>query len=100
MFYKNAEEIKDNTGMSIKKAKLLLLQDSTYLDTKKWIEAFCCPNHGMMWLLISIEENSYKYRLAREEDWSKADKTLEPRVSNPSVSEYTLRVSRKANANY
>lgn len=95
LIYQNAGEIRDNTGMSAKKAKLLSLQSSTYLDPKKWIEAFCCPSHGMMWLLIAIEKDNYEYRLAKEKDWLQADKTIDPRVSNPSVSEFTLRMSRK-----
>lgn len=94
LFYRNAAEIRANTGMTMKKAKLLSIQSSTYLDTKKWIEAFCCSSHGMMWLLISVTEDNYEYRLAQEEDWLQTDKTLDPRVSNPSVSEFTLRMSR------
>lgn len=95
LFYKSAEEIRANTGMTMKKAKLLSIQSSTYLDSNKWIEAFCCPSHGMMWLLISVIKDSYEYRLAEEKDWLQTDKTLDPRVSNPSVSEFTLRMSRK-----
>ena len=95
LFYKDAAEIRKNTKLSSKKAKLLSLQSSTYLDTNKWIEAFCCPSHGMMWLLISIEGDSYKYRLVKERDWLQTDRTIDPRVSNPSVGEFTLRMSRK-----
>lgn len=95
LFYKDAQQIKENTGITMKKAKLLSLQSSTYLDTKKWIEAFCCNSHGMMWLLISLNENDYQYRLATTKDWLQTDRTADPRVSNPSVSEFTLRMSRK-----
>ena len=97
LYYCNPAEIRDNTGLSKKKAKLLSIQNSTYLDTKKWIEAFCCPSHGMMWLLVSIKENenNYEYRLAKEKDWLQTNGTIDPRVSNPSVSEFTLRMSRK-----
>lgn len=95
IFYRNAAEIKKNTGISSKKSKLLAAQTSTYLDTKKWIEGFCCSNDGVLWLLISSEKDSYKYQLAKEEDWSQTDKTSDPRKFNPSVSEFTLRMSRK-----
>ena len=78
LFYKNATEIKQNTGISSKKAALLAHQNSTYLDTKKWIEAFCCPDHGMLWLLISLQEKDYEYRLAKEKDWLQTNKTLDP----------------------
>ncbi|MEL7077381.1 MAG: hypothetical protein AAFY50_00720 [Cyanobacteria bacterium J06648_1] len=95
LYYQDAEEIRSNTGIPLKKAKLLSLQSSTYLDLNKWIESFCCPSHGMMWLLISIKEKSYEYRLATGNDWLRTDKTIDPRIGNPSVSEFTLRMSRK-----
>ena len=95
LYYKDAEEIKRNTGMTLKKAKLLSLQNTTYLDANKWIEAFCCTEHGMMWTLISVRNDDYSYRLATRKDWSQTGKTIEPSLSNPSVSEFTLRMSRK-----
>lgn len=96
LHYQNAEEIRSNTGITLKKAKLLSLQNTTYLDRNRWIEAFCCSSHGMMWLLVSVsnQNNSYEYRLAKANDWSRTDKTIDPRVANPSVSEFTLRMSR------
>ena len=95
LFYKNSTEIRQNTNISKKKAGLLAIENSTYLDTKKWIEAFCCPDHGMLWILISTHDDVYKYRLATEKDWLKTSKTLDPRRANPSVSEFTLKMSRK-----
>ena len=95
LYYQNAAEIKRNTGMTLKKAKLLSLQNATYLDANKWIEAFCCPDHGMTWLLISVRGHDYSYRLATRQDWSQTNKTIDPSLSNPSVSEFTLRMSRK-----
>ena len=95
LYYKDAEEIKRNTGMPLKKAKLLSLQNATYLDANRWIEAFCCPSHGMVWLLVSVKDDSFEYRLAVGNDWLQTNKTIDPRLSNPSVSEFTLRMSRK-----
>lgn len=95
LFYKNAAEISKNTGITSKKAKLLATQSTTYSDNKKWIEGFCCSEHGTHWLLISVRENKYEYRLAKEKDWLCTGRTLNPNVSNPSVSEFTLRMSRK-----
>ena len=95
-FYQNAAQIKQNTGLSAKKSAFLATQYTTYLDKNRWIEAFCCEKHGMMWLLISAsEEGSYEYRIAREKDWLQTDKTQDPNNSNPSVSEFTKRMSRK-----
>ncbi len=95
LFYKNATEIRQNTGISAKKAKLLALQNTTYLDPNKWIEAFCCQNHGKLWLLISLQEKGIEYRLAKEKDWLQTNNTLDPRMFNPSVSEFTRKMSRK-----
>lgn len=95
LYYKNAEEIRRNTGIAAKKAKLLSLQNATYLDANKWIEAFCCRDHGMMWILISVRGDNYDYKLATRKDWLQTNKTIDPSLSNPSVSEFTLRMSRK-----
>ena len=94
LYYKDAEEIRHNTGITMKKAKLLSLQSTTYLDRSKWIESFCCPNHGLMWFIVSIRSDWYEYNLAQEKDWLKTNRTLDPRISNPSVGEFTLRMSR------
>ncbi|MEL7522709.1 MAG: hypothetical protein AAGJ80_14030, partial [Cyanobacteria bacterium J06553_1] len=94
LFYKNAAEIKQNTGISSRKARLLATQNSTYLDTNKWIEAFCCREHGSMWLLVLRTEAGYEYRQATEADWLQTSKTVDPRIFNPSVSEFSQRMSR------
>ena len=96
IYYKDANQIKANTGITQKKAKFLINKNSTYLDNKKWIESFFCPEHGVFWLLVKKTENGYDYRLAEEKDWLQTNKTLDPRLSNPSVSEFTLRMSRKS----
>ena len=95
LYYENAEEIRKNTGITLKKAKLLSLQSATYLDRNKWIESFCCSSHGMMWLSISVKDKNYEYRLANANDWLRTDKTVDPKIANPSVSEFTLRMSRR-----
>ena len=95
IYYENAEQIRNNTGITLKKAKLLSLQSATYLDRNRWIESFCCSSHGMMWLLISVKDKNYQYRLAKANDWLRTDKTVDPRIANPSVSEFTLRMSRR-----
>ena len=95
LFYKDAAEIRNNTGISAKNAKLLAMQNTTYLDVNKWIEGFCCPTDGNLWLLVSLKEKKHEYRIANEKDWLQTNSTIDPRVSNPSVSEFTLRMSRK-----
>ncbi len=95
LFYQNFEEIKENTDISIKRAKLIINQNKTYLDTNRWIEEFHCPKDGNFWLTVSVKQGGYDYRPAKETDWLQTNKTLDPRSSNPSVSEFTRRMSRK-----
>ena len=95
LFYKDAEEIRNNTNLTLKKAKLFSTQNSTYSDRNKWIEAFCCSSHGMMWLFISMQNGELNYRVAQRRDWLQTNNTVDPRIANPSVSEFTLRMSRK-----
>ena len=95
LFYKDAEEIRNNTNLTLKKAKLFSTQNSTYSDRNKWIEAFCCSSHGMMWLFISMQNGELSYRVAQRRDWLQTNNTVDPRIANPSVSEFTLRMSRK-----
>lgn len=95
IFYDNAADIQKNTGISAKKAKLLHKQNTTYLDTHKWIESFYCSEHGQLWLLISLESQDYQYGLAQPNDWLHTNKTIDPTNPNPSVSEFSLKMSRK-----
>jgi hypothetical protein len=95
IFYQNPVEIRKNTGISAKNARFLVRQNSTYLDNNRWIEGFCCPVDGSLWLLISLKAEKHEYRIASEKDWLQTNATIDPRCSNPSVSEFTLRMSRK-----
>ena len=99
LFYKDFIEIRQNTNISKKNARFIAVHNTTYLDNKKWIEAFCCPEHGLQWILTSLLENGYEYRLAREKDWLMTNKTIDPRMPNPSVGEFTLKMSRKLSCN-
>ncbi len=74
LFYKYATEIRKNLDVSAKKAQFLAAQNSTYLDSKKWIEAFCCQKYERMWRLISLQDKEYEYRLAKEKDWLQTNK--------------------------
>ncbi|MDJ0897306.1 MAG: hypothetical protein QNJ55_00730 [Xenococcus sp. MO_188.B8] len=95
LYYSGVGEIKENTNLSSKKAKLLANTRTTYIDNNKWIEGFFCSEHGALWLLVSVQEKVYEYKLAKQKDWLKTGKTLDPENFNPSVSEFTRRMSRK-----
>ncbi|VEP12673.1 conserved hypothetical protein [Hyella patelloides LEGE 07179] len=96
LFYKNAGEMRRNLQISAKKASFLANQSSTCLDNKTWIEEFFCRTHGRMWLYLSHRnQEELSYRLAKREDWQQTDKTFDPSNRNPSISEFSYRVSRK-----
>ena len=95
IFYSSAAEIRKNMKISSKKAKLLGTQNTSCLDSNRWIENFYCSNHGRLWLLIDSYSKEFQYRLAEERDWLRSDKTIDPTRRNPSVSEFTLKMSRK-----
>jgi hypothetical protein len=96
LFYTGANEIKQNLQISSKKAGMLSVQGD-YVDPSKWIEEFFCQSHGKMWLLVSKNTNDCLVsRLATPADWQRSTGTRQPELSNPTVSEYTQRMSRRA----
>jgi hypothetical protein len=96
IFYKNAGEIRKNLKISAKKASFLAAQNSAYVDPSSWIEEFFCTEHGKMWLLLARQsDENILYRLAKREDWERTNKTIDPTTPNPSVSEFTYRMSRQ-----
>ena len=69
LVYSNASDIRKKTGIPQKKCRLILHQYTTYLDPNNWIEGFCCPEHGQVWLSISRKGEHYDYELASESDY-------------------------------
>jgi hypothetical protein len=95
LFYKNAEEISNNIGLHIKKAKLLASQ-GLFTDRSSWLEEFFCSQHGNLWLVIQTNAKGYlTTRFAEANDWKKTTGTIDPTIANPSVSEFTYRMSRQ-----
>ena len=95
LFYRSPAEIYKHKGISTKKAKFLISQNSTYLDTSRWVEGFHCKHDGNIWLTISLKDGEYSYHTTKETDWLMTSKTQAPGLSNPSVSDFSLRMSRK-----
>ncbi|MBE9166075.1 hypothetical protein IQ238_00520 [Pleurocapsales cyanobacterium LEGE 06147] len=101
LFYQNAAEIRQNLKISAKKASFLATQNSAYIDRNSWIEEFFCTEHGRIWLLLSRQsDGNIVYRPAKKEDWKQTNKTINPTKPNPSVSEFTYRMSRKVYYGY
>jgi hypothetical protein len=96
LFYMGASEIKQNLQISAKKAGLISTRGS-YIDPNKWIEEFFCREHGTMWLLLCKDaKNILTSKLATQSDWQCSTGTFRPDLPNPSVSEFTQRMSRRA----
>ncbi|WP_218081554.1 hypothetical protein [Anthocerotibacter panamensis] len=96
LFYNGANEIAQNTTITRKKATLLATQ-GTYVDSNCWIEKFFCGNDGDLWILIrQFTDGTTSIALAQREDWKRTTQTTNPDVPNPSVSEFTYYMSRRA----
>jgi hypothetical protein len=96
LFYTGVSEIKQNLQISKKKADMISRQGA-YVDPTQWIEEFFCSQHGKMWLLVSKTANDQLIsKPATPSDWQRSTGTLRPELSNPTVSEYTQRMSRRA----
>lgn len=95
LFCQDIADLKKALNCSPKKAKLVMSHHPNYLDHNSWIEEFLCDKDGLMWLLV-VRQPDGKLRsvLAKENDWKRTNKTIDPRTPNPSVSEYTYRMSR------
>lgn len=83
-------------GIPRKKATLLATQ-GTYVNKNSWIEEFFCGEHGSMWLLITRKDGGKlvsEPAIARH--WRQTTHTIDPNLPNPSVSEFSYRMSRRA----
>jgi hypothetical protein len=95
LFYQNASEIKNGLNVSTKKSKILSTNYPVYVDQATWIEEFFCPNDGHLWLLVCRKDDrTLSLHLPAQTDWNRTTKTILPDRPNPSVSEYTYRMSR------
>lgn len=95
LFYQNAVEIKKELNISSKKAKIINTNYPVYVDSSAWIEQFFCPNDGQLWLLVTRKKDQkLSLHLPDRKDWNRTTKTILPDRPNPSVSEYTYRMSR------
>ncbi|MGD1920394.1 MAG: hypothetical protein ACFCAD_16845 [Pleurocapsa sp.] len=99
LHYQNADEIQKNLNITRKKASFLANQRSVYVDCNRWIEEFFCSQHSTIWLLVSRQQDGKLTSVvAKAKDWQKTGKTIDPRLLNPSVSEYSYRMSRSGHS--
>lgn len=99
LYYQGVEEIKNRLQISHKKASFLAAGSRSCIDSNTWLEEFLCQEDGRYWLLVSRQPNGeLTVAPAKSKDWNCATRVIDPDVPNPSVSEFTLRASRRAYA--
>lgn len=95
LFYLEAIEIQKNRNMPRKSAEILASK-GTYVDNNVWIEEFFCGEHGKFWMKVTKKDgNILCAKVATSEDWQQTTRTILPEARNPSVSEFTQRMSRQ-----
>ncbi len=100
LFYREASEIKQHLNIPRKNA-IFLAAKGVYIDHNSWIEEFFCGDHGKMWLLVSKQaDGSLAAVLPSHKDWSRTTGTLNPDTPNPSVSEFSYRMSRRTGSQF
>lgn len=97
MFYSDKVEIQREMNLSPQKASLVAGEiGNTVVDRNTWLEEFYCSEHGKMWMrLKKIDDQTMETKLASQHDWKRSTKTPNPEQPNPSVSEFTLRMSKR-----
>ena len=96
LFYEGVSEIKKNLNISRKNASFLAANGISYIDKKSWIEEFFCKEHGKMWLRVSKKaDGKFVTSSVKSDDWNRTTHTINPDTANPSVSEFTYRMSRR-----
>lgn len=96
MYYRKASEIRQNLGIPRKNAIFLAAQGA-YVDRNSWLEEFFCGEHGTMWLLVRKQaDKTLVTAPAQRQHWEFTTGTIDPDNPNPSVSEFSYRISRRA----
>jgi hypothetical protein len=73
------------------------LEKGARIDPNQWIEEFFCGEHSKLWMLVCrTTHNRLTAVLASETDWQRSTGTPPIGFPNPSVSEFSIRMSRRA----
>ncbi|MBD2103397.1 hypothetical protein [Leptolyngbya sp. FACHB-261] len=95
LFVAGVEQMQQKLGLSRKNALLYAAQNSAWVDRSRWMEQFFCPEHGHVWLLVSRDENGTTTATYPPRDvWAQTTGTFDPDHPNPTVGEYTRRMSQ------
>jgi hypothetical protein len=97
LFSQGVSEIQRDFNLTHKKASFLATQSLTVVNQKTWIESFFCDRDGLVWMRLSKrDDGTIVAYVAKQEDWKKTTHTPHPDIPNPSVSEFSYRISRRA----
>lgn len=97
LYYQGKQEVQEHFRLTHKKASLLAGQKYVQLDRQNWLEEFFCEQDGKLWLNIWKQaDGSYQTSLAHRDHWQRSSRTIDPTKPNPSVSEFSYRMSRKS----
>lgn len=100
LFYLGASEIQQHIKMPHNSAAILA-NKGPYVDNNSWIEEFFCGEHGKLWMKITKKsDGTLVATLAKSNDWQQTTLTIQPDTPNPSVGEFTYRMSRQAGTKY
>jgi len=96
LFYLGASEIHENVNISRKNATFLA-NKGAFVDGKTWIEEFFCGEHGKLWMKINKKDDAtLSATMATSKDWQQSTRTILADNRNPSVSEFSYRMSRQS----
>ncbi len=96
LYYLQPAEIQQNVNISRKNA-VFLANKGVYVDSNSWIEEFLCGDDGKLWLKVNRKSGgTLVTTLASSKDWLQTTRTILPDTPNPSVGEFTYRMSRQA----
>lgn len=96
LYYLQPSEIQQNVNISRKNA-VFLANKGIYVDSNSWIEEFLCGDDGKLWLKVNRKSDATLVTtLASSKDWLQTTRTILPDTPNPSVGEFTYRMSRQA----
>ncbi|MBV9385888.1 MAG: hypothetical protein JOZ78_05605 [Chroococcidiopsidaceae cyanobacterium CP_BM_ER_R8_30] len=100
LFYTGASEIRQKVRVTLASA-IFLASKGDYIDTNSWIEEFYCSRDGNLWMKVTRKtDGTQSTNLASQEDWKRTTYTIQPNMPNPSVSEFTYRMSRQNGIRY
>ncbi|BFM39399.1 hypothetical protein [Synechocystis sp. LKSZ1] len=97
LYCEGVQEIQEQFQLSRKNANFLAQQSSVQLIRSAWLEEFFCAVDGKIWLLLTkAEDGTITSTPAQEQHWQRSTHTIDPNKPNPSVSEFSYRMSRKS----